>query len=235
MARIKTSLGETIKYKNRVLYDHKPINKPIAFDNLITLKRVLDEAKIDFLLIAGTLLGAVRENDFISHDEDIDLAFLIENKQKVIDILPRIIAEGFLIARYDKRNLLSIIRNNEYIDFYFFKKDEEILRRCNGWLIPAKFLEKTTYFDFKGESFSVPADYIEYLKYEYGTSWNTPIKWFKYDISKLLWLKIYFKERLKEFLPAFILEYVARRVEKKFETKFRNKIEKYKENGGTIV
>ena len=120
MAAIKTSSGQIIKYRNRVLYGQKRINKPAAFKNLISLKRIFDDAGIDFLLIAGTLLGAVREHDFITHDEDIDLAFLYENKQRVIDLLPRILDQGFSIARYDRRNLLSVIRNDEYIDFYFF-------------------------------------------------------------------------------------------------------------------
>jgi phosphorylcholine metabolism protein LicD len=234
MAKILTSTGISLYYKNRVLYGQKQINKPVAFENLVLLKKIFEESNIPFMLIAGTLLGAIREHDFITHDEDIDLAFLIEDKSKVIDVLPRIIEEGFSIVRYDRRNLLSVMRNNEYIDFYFFKKEEIYLRRCNGWLIPAKFLENTTEFFFKGVPFSVPKDYVEYLKYEYGETWRTPIKWFDYGISKRLWLKIYVKERSKEFLPDCLLDYFARKAEKKFEKKFRKKIEKYIEIGGSI-
>ncbi len=234
MATIKTSSGQVIHYNNRVLYGQKQINKPIAFENLIALKRIFDESNIRSMLIAGTLLGVVREHDFITHDEDIDLAFLYEDKQKVIDILPAILKEGFEIARYDRRNLLSVIRKDEYIDFYFFQKDEE-LRRCNGWLIPAKFIEKTTNIKFKGFYFIAPQDYLEYLKYEYGEDWRTPIKWFDYNISKWLWLKIYIKERLKEFLPYCLLNFLSKKKEKKFEEKFRTKIEKYINNGGSII
>lgn len=234
MAAIKTSFGEIITYRNHVLYGQKQINKSIAFDNLITLKEILDKAEIDFILIAGTLLGAIREHDFITYDEDIDLAFLYENKQRVIDILPRLLECGFSIARYDRRNLLSVIKDNEYIDFYFFQKDEEVLRRCNGWLIPARFLEITTKIVFKGIVFSAPREYEEYLKYEYGESWRIPVKWFNYGISKRLWLKIYIKERSKEFLPGFLLDFFAKKKEKRFEIKFRNKLEKYIEGGGHI-
>ena len=77
-------------------------------------------------------------------------------------------------------------------------------------------------------------DYVEYLKYEYGETWGTPIKWFDYGISKSKWIKIYVKERVKEFLPRFVLEYIVKKKEKKFEVRFRKKIEKYQEIGGSI-
>ena len=89
-------------------------------------------------------------------------------------------------------------------------------------------------FDFKGVSFLAPYDYVEYLKYEYGETWGTPIKWFDYGISKSKWIKIYVKERVKEFLPRFVLEYIVKKKEKKFEVRFRKKIEKYQEIGGSI-
>ena len=53
----------------------KRIDKEIAFENLCLLKSILDANGIKFQLAFGTLLGVVREHDFIDHDEDIDLAF----------------------------------------------------------------------------------------------------------------------------------------------------------------
>lgn len=236
MPKIKTSTG-SIRYKTQILYPGvKVINKGIASNNLSTIKSILDKESISFMLIAGTLLGAIRENDFISHDEDIDLAFLEEDKQKVIDILPEIINSGFCIARYDSRGLISIIRNDEYIDFYFFKpiKGEEILRTCCGWIIPDKFLTNYTQWKFKGETYSVPMDYIEYLKYDYGLDWETPVKWFNYETPK--WKKTIFtvKEHIKENLPMCIKKIILANVEKRFEKKFRKQIEIYIANGGSL-
>ena len=82
MPKIHTSSG-TITYKTYPLYTGvKVINKEISQENLLLLKRILDNYSIFFGLIAGTLLGAVREHDFINHDEDTDLFFLEEDKQK---------------------------------------------------------------------------------------------------------------------------------------------------------
>jgi hypothetical protein len=38
---------------------------------------VLEECGVDWFINSGTLLGAVRDNDFISHDDDVDLAVLL--------------------------------------------------------------------------------------------------------------------------------------------------------------
>jgi hypothetical protein len=57
----------------------KPIDKAIAKENLLLLKDILDKNHLRFLLLFGTLLGAVREHDFIAHDEDIDLVMKKED------------------------------------------------------------------------------------------------------------------------------------------------------------
>lgn len=236
MPKIRTSNGD-IKYKTQIIYwGVKCINKEKAEKNLSDLKKILDEEGIKFMLIAGTLLGAVREKDFITHDEDIDLAFLSEDKQRVFDTLPRIIEKGFEIARYDKRDLLSVIRDGEYIDFYFFrpKNGEKGIRTCSGWLVLDKFLTRYGTLDFKGELYTVPQDYIEYLRCEYGENWRTPIKWFNY---KMPWWKkkIYvIKELTKDLLPFSVLAYISKKRESRFEKSYRRNIKEYFDKGGSL-
>ena len=68
------------------------------------------------------MLGAVREKDFIDHDEDIDLGADYKDVDKFLLMLFELRENAFEVARWDDRGLISIIRNNEYIDIYFFKK-----------------------------------------------------------------------------------------------------------------
>jgi hypothetical protein len=49
------------------------ICKEIAIKNLILLKEILNKHHCAWWLSDGTLLGAVREQDFISHDTDTDI------------------------------------------------------------------------------------------------------------------------------------------------------------------
>ena len=229
------TLNGKIKYKPQVIYwGVHNLNKSVAQKNLCDIKRILDQEKIRFLLLGGTLLGAVREHDFIAHDEDVDLAILSEDKQAVIDILPKILSTGFNIARYDKRDLLSIIRDGEYIDFNFFRPKEKGIRTSNGWLVLEKFLLNTMTMEFKGEVYLVPRDHIEYLRCEYGDNWRTPIKWFNYSMP--WWKKILFKLRAlaKEYFPNFILKYLLKIKENSYEAGYRKRVNAYLSNGGTI-
>ena len=230
MPCIQTSTAK-IFYKVKPLYlGVKRINKIKASNNLLLLKRLLDSEGISFGLIAGTLLGAVREQDFIEHDEDIDLFFLNEGKECVVNLLPRLLNEGFEVARYDRRGLLSIIRDGEYIDMYFFSLINENVRSCCGWCIPNIFLTDTTNIQFKGELFCVPKDYIKYLEYEYGDDWQIPIPWTDFKVP--LWKKkIYeLKEKVKYSLPQFVFDRLSIRAETKMMNKYKEKLSEFFQN-----
>ena len=224
MPKIHTSSG-TITYKTYPLYTGvKVINKEISQENLLLLKRILDNYSIFFGLIAGTLLGAVREHDFINHDEDTDLFFLEEDKQKVFNILPEFLKNGFNIAGYDRRGLLSIIRKGEYIDLYFFSDYGHHIRICSGWCIPDKFLLNVSQYDFQGATFIIPEDYIGYLEYEYGMNWQIPIPYADYTLSNWKRKVLQLKERVKDFLPDWAYFYLASKTENRIRKKYLEKI-----------
>ena len=122
MPKIRTKKG-TFLYDSIFLYPGvKRINKDIAADNLAVLKSILDTKNIPFQLAFGTLLGVIREGDFIDWDEDIDLAILDDYRDSFFDVISDLESVGFKICRYDRRDLVSLMRNEEYIDLYFFRK-----------------------------------------------------------------------------------------------------------------
>ena len=205
MPVIKLSNGEILRYKTIPIFSGvNRLDKDAALDSLRHLKEVLDRKGVEFQIAYGTLLGAVRDNEFIAHDEDIDLIFLAERKQEVLDSLPDIVKEGFQIARYDRRGLVSIIRQGVYVDLYFFERRPGGVRYCGGQLCPAEILEETTDFVFKGLSVKVPARYVDFLVYEYGENWQTPVEYFHFEMpgwkKALLTLKAYVKEELPDWL-----------------------------------
>ena len=51
----------------------------MLFEQLCDIDRVCRENDIDYSLIAGTLLGAVRYHDFIPWDDDADIVMTREN------------------------------------------------------------------------------------------------------------------------------------------------------------
>ena len=160
MPSINTPNGK-IKYRTVPLYlGVKQIDKKIARENLILLKKVLDAHSIHFQLHAGTLLGAMREHDFIDHDEDIDLALLDKYRNDILRIIPELEKIGFKICRYDKRDLLSIMRKGEYIDFYFYKEFNDKLLSCSGWLVLKEHIQNSTIVDFLGDTYELSLIHI---------------------------------------------------------------------------
>ena len=154
----------------------KYLNLDVAKKNLLDLKEVMDDSGVKFGLIYGTLLGAYRENNFIKHDYDTDLFVLEEVKQDLLDSLPKLINIGFEVCRYDGL-LLSVSRDDEYIDFYFFRKSFFFYRKNNvGLSAKSKYLENTVDFDFLGKSFQIPKNVESFLIELYGASWNIPIE-----------------------------------------------------------
>lgn len=222
--------NNTIRYRTIPLYSGvKIIDKDKSFANLILFKQILEHQNIKFQLAYGTLLGVIREKDFISHDEDTDIIILEEDKSAFLNSLPLLIEKGFTIARYDRRGLLSLIRNGEYMDVYFFSKYSENLRFCSGILCPSTFLENVSLIDFKGEQFYAPMDYVGFLEYEYGDNWMVPIQWNNYEPSILHVIKMNLRMKLRDSLPDFLFFKLAKKAEKKMEARYAPKVAKYKE------
>jgi len=211
MAKIKTKNG-TYKYNQIDIYaGMKRINKDISFQNLIQIQNILEKVNIYWGFIFGTVLGAIREKDFIAHDEDIDLFILDTDECKLIDALFVLRENGFELIRYDKGGIYSFIKNNEYVDFYVFKPYKKGIYHCGSYYLLEKHLKETIFIDFRGGEFRVPKDYEEYLEITYGDDWQTPIEYFQYSMSKKDILKAKIEVRIKRNLPQFIFDWLQYR------------------------
>lgn len=218
---VKIKIGNKIvKFNWVALYPGvKMIDKEIASENLSLLQSLFDKNGIRFQLAFGTLLGAVRERDFISHDEDIDLALLDEDRDRFIEILPYLESYGFKLCRYDRRDLFSLIRKGEYIDLYFYRRWKDGLMYCSGWINLEKHITNSTVIEFKGNSYNVPENWEEYLIGEYGSDWRTPVKFNNYDIPFYKRKILVIKEFIKYNMPDRLFKYVTKKVEAKMVTK----------------
>jgi lipopolysaccharide cholinephosphotransferase len=191
---IKTDNGIYSYEEVELFLGRKIINQEISKINLLDFKKVMDKHKIRYGLMFGTLLGAIREGGFIPWDEDVDIFVLEEDRNKVFNALFDFDEFGFKVARYRKKmDLLSIIRDDEYIDMYFFRKTFNRKRREGNFEIDAKFLERSETIELFGEQFPVPIHPKQVLNFLYGEDWHIPKKDVKPKLNT-------FNKKVKNFI-----------------------------------
>lgn len=205
----------------------KKIDKHQAKENLFLFKKIMDKHKLKFLLAFGTLLGAVREHDFIDHDEDIDLIMKKSDMDKFLSLLFEFRKYGFEVIRYERRGFLSLMRKGEYIDFYFYEpypEDTDLMYCCHA-IFPKKLLEETAPITFLGKDFNAPRDYRKMMEISYGKDWMTPIEKFDFKLSMCERFKQWLKQYIKAMLPVSFVEKRQREADKPFLTKYIKRIQ----------
>lgn len=181
-------------------YGRKLIDINICRQNLIKLKKILDIHSIKFGIIYGTLLGAVREKNFLEYDEDVDIYILDEFKEEFLSLLFTLKLEGFDVARYSG-NLLSLIRQDDYIDVYFFKK-KLFWRECGIDRLPGTFFEDYDTISFLEDEYRCPYNHIKFLEKAYGKDWKTPKRGCPANVKSV---EFRIRMFIKKFIPQKIL------------------------------
>lgn len=169
-----------------------------AKESLLDLKRVFDDFGCRFWLSDGTLLGCIREQNFISHDPDIDVSIFIEEWND--DILNKLKDDGFnLKYRFGVPEYgmeIAIEKRGIKIDLMFYYSDTIIKDEENNSLVWHSLWERDssiggkmrkmircTYKPFRlvetnflDTKFWIPGDTETHLIRKYGENWKIPVK-----------------------------------------------------------
>jgi phosphorylcholine metabolism protein LicD len=158
------------------------LNREKALKNLVDADKIFKNAWLD----AGTALGAYREQDFISHDKDTDMAILAEDFDlKMVD---KMIEKGFsikhILGTIDNGLEISFIRDGVKLDLFVYYLDgsqrvHSIYQWPKGWIkgepiiqhlyfYPKELVEEFGRITFLGKRFLIPFNIEEYLKHRYG-------------------------------------------------------------------
>lgn len=179
----------------------KKIDKTQAMEDLISMKKVFDKNKINFWLVGGTLLGIIRDGDFISFDEDVDVAVYEEDFLRKYGILKQEFMEEGFVFRSVKKTMgtkINIYRygNSKFqknsIDGLFlceqYKKNKFRLSRTKRY--PKKYFETFETITFNETVFRVPSPPEKYLSIVY-SNWEERIKNgknpYEWRNSKVFW------------------------------------------------
>lgn len=151
-----------------------PLNKKVCHENLSLIHEVMEKLKIDFWISDGTALGFMREKDFITYDNDVDIGFFSKDQDKFWDNINLFEKQGFEIAEIrDQNTFLVFLRKGEKIDIDITGKGL-ICDQCNNTpcenILP--YLETFDKINIKGKKYNMPKE--DYILYKYGENWRIP-------------------------------------------------------------
>ena len=142
------------------------------------LSQILSNNKIKHYITGGTLLGAIREKNFIKWDWDVEITILTDetfNKRDKLNSL--FIDSGFQISKYlDKFETLKwelTKYNSTYELVGFYKEGKWMYRLGKGMKVPSNFFDNSSDLFFLGNSYKTVSNPEEYLEFCYG-DWQIP-------------------------------------------------------------
>ena len=161
---------------------------------------VLDEAGIKWWLEAGTCLGAVREQNFIGYDPDIDLGVMGVTPKQWTALREDFLAAGFELYKEWTYSQFAIELSFKWkglkIDIFLFRHkggvawhgafgpDEQGRWGSNAIFLPHVFpawlFENLREIMFRGKRCYIPDPADIYLLSRYGKGWRTPDRNYKY-------------------------------------------------------
>lgn len=189
-------LKKPLKYRfDRKMQWKRDAIKNYGIECLLLMKESFKEHKQEFWLDYGTLLGAVREKDFIEHDLDMDLGTFDVSEEKKRALEKTLNDKGIKTLREFRINgniveqtftykeahidifYYYCLEETQKIWCYFFEETDNMIKKENGnnkivtgW--KAKTATSTflgvNEIEFKGEKFPSPINIEQYLVENYG-------------------------------------------------------------------
>lgn len=144
------------------------------------MRDILASANIRCFLHYGTLLGAIREKNFIPHDNDADMGAFIDDFDGVISLLPAFMKNGFVFNSQRCGRMLQFTRKGEQIDLFFAVRKSVAFG--HRWAIdervsvPAAHLDNLITVDFLAQEFLMPSQPERLMRNLYGKTWNIPLE-----------------------------------------------------------
>ncbi|WP_137168119.1 LicD family protein [Salinimonas lutimaris] len=146
------------------------------------------EYSLDAFPCYGTLLGIYRDGDFLPHDDDIDLAVIVDlpdgktYRQATEDWAQKLSENGLQCRPPTPMSLnLHCYFEDFDMDLFFIyripEKSDKVWTHMQGYNVrevDRKLLEPLSELKFKGFTFNTPGNIEGFLKDRYGEGWVTP-------------------------------------------------------------
>ena len=171
----------------RTYSDSRPIDVAVAKVMLREAKQIMDQLEVVFFLRQGTCLGAVRDNELIPWDDDVDLGSVIGLNGLSERSMDRVVAafrdNGYFVKVESNDHYINaaMVKSSVRMDWACYRIIDDNIFHYPGIRLPIRLFTQLKEIEFIGEKFLVPNPPEEYLRIKYGPAWMTP--------RKLEWLK----------------------------------------------
>jgi lipopolysaccharide cholinephosphotransferase len=145
--------------------------------NLFDLVDILNSCNIKYTIFFGTLLGAIRENNFIADDSDTDILCFRDDYRKADELVKRARRRGFRVPLEELPMMDHyFIRNGEKIDINWILDNGHNEMLYDHWIKwDKKFFEQPfPTMRFRGKIVNIPHHSIELIELMYGKNWRIP-------------------------------------------------------------
>jgi len=188
----------TVKPRKRNRFTLSGKNRARARRLLLEIVEVLDEAGIDYMLDAGTLLGIVRDGDLIPWDNDIDITIPHRELPKLLGVLNRFrVRRRWISKRFFRQSSpywkqgdyraikirnrrLLLFKGRLHADLYIKYRVDDAYYWSSAKMIcssDAEHFDGYEQLEYRGRRLKVPVRYADYLTLVYG-DWRTPMREF---------------------------------------------------------
>ena len=175
--------------------DRVPFRQVLMLDTALKFTRLLDHYNIDYVLLTGSLLGAVRQRAFAGRPRDFDIAIRKRDRQKLLDLIPSFKSQGLCVyectGRRDSANgfivafpsVLCFQDRWAEIDIHTYVECDGGKWRWDRWDhdIPKITFEidfpnagSENYAEIFSNKFKIPGNWEDYLVAVFGEDWRTP-------------------------------------------------------------
>ena len=177
---------------------------------LVELSQSFEELGVPYFVADGTLLGAVRDGDFIPWDGDVGIWIKQEiyaaRKLEMVQILT---SRGFIVDEVGGRNpKLNVYKYAEKYELESWRLLGRFRAR-GGFRIPAHLLNDPGQIELRGRHYPCPTPVEEFLYHRYGEDWRIPkVLSNGSSNSRTRWAQV--KRRLRRMSPGWLIHFLRR-------------------------
>jgi len=150
------------------------MNMEVMKRNVLEFKEVCDKHKLKFLLMFGTLLGAIRSGLPIANDSDLDVFCFSQDYRTWLKVKEELRTRGFYIPDDCPLNDEYVIRGGEKIDINWIQPFGKFYIYNDDIYYPKEYFDFNHYVTLFDASFLIPSNAEQLLSELYGSNWRLP-------------------------------------------------------------